>query len=78
MNGIAEATRDLLSEFVLNRKSTIAFFSTIRQSDWELKGNANSFNYSVRAIAFIIAGHLEHHLMVINERYLPTLPGTQA
>ena len=69
---------DLLSEFVLNRKSTIAFFSTIRPSDWELKGDANSFNYSVRAIAFVIAGHLEHHLMVINERYLPTLPGKQA
>jgi len=65
---------DLLSEFVLNRKSTIAFFSTIRQSAWELNGTANGFNYSVRAIVFVIAGHVEHHLRVIRELYLPTLP----
>ena len=65
---------DLLSEFVLNRKSTIAFFSTLGHPAWELKGTTNGFNYSVRAIAFVIAGHNEHHLKVIQTRYIPNLP----
>lgn len=64
---------DLLSEFALNRKSSIAFFRTLDPAAWELTGTANGFRYSVRAIAFVIAGHLEHHLRVIGERYLPNL-----
>jgi len=44
------------------------------RSAWELTGTADGFNYSVRAIAFVIAGHLEHHLKVIRTRYIPNLP----
>lgn len=65
---------DLLSGFVLNRKSTIAFFSTLDHLAWESKGTADGFSYSVRAIAFVIAGHVEHHLKVIRTRYIPDLP----
>lgn len=65
---------DLLSEFVLNRKATIAFFSTLGEAAWPLKGSANEYIYSVRGVAFVIAGHLEHHLQIIEARYLPHLP----
>ena len=64
---------DLLSEFVLVRKATIAFFGTLDAGAWSKTGVANDFTYSVRAIAFIIAGHLEHHRRVIGERYLPLM-----
>ncbi len=64
---------DLLSEFVLVRKATISFFGTLDTDNWSNTGLANDFTYSVRALAFIIAGHLEHHLRVIGERYLPVM-----
>ena len=69
----ARSLADLLSEFVLVRKATIAFFGTLDAGAWSRTGVANDFTYSVRALAFIIAGHLEHHRLVIGERYLPLL-----
>jgi len=34
------------------------------------KGNASGYDVTVRGLAYIIAGHTEHHLRVIKERYL--------
>lgn len=34
------------------------------------KGTADGVEFSVRALAFIIAGHEIHHLNIIKERYL--------
>jgi hypothetical protein len=33
-------------------------------------GNANGQSVSVRALAWMIAGHEKHHIQVIKERYL--------
>jgi hypothetical protein len=33
-------------------------------------GIASDNPFTVRALAFIIAGHLEHHARIVRERYL--------
>ncbi|HOI29428.1 MAG TPA: DinB family protein [Melioribacteraceae bacterium] len=60
----------LIEEFSLIRQSTVALFRNLRDEQWLKKGNASGYNVTVRGLAYIIAGHTEHHLNVIKERYL--------
>ena len=66
---------DLLSELRLIRLGNIAMFRTLDEESWNRVGTANANQVSVRAIAFIMAGHLRHHMNVLRERYLER--GTQ-
>jgi hypothetical protein len=61
---------DLLSELRLARLSNIAMFRTLDTESWELTGTANDSPVTVRALAFIMAGHVRHHMNVLRERYL--------
>lgn len=61
---------DLLSEFRLVRQSNIAMFRTLDAEAWSRSGTANDNPVSVRALAFIMAGHVRHHMNVLRERYL--------
>ena len=61
---------DLLSELRLIRLGNIAMFRTLDEASWNRTGTANANQISVRAIAFIMAGHLRHHMNVLRERYL--------
>ena len=60
---------DLLSEFRLVRLSNIAMFRTLDQEAWMRIGTANANQVSVRALAFIMAGHVRHHMEILRERY---------
>ena len=61
---------DLLSELRLIRLGNIAMMRTLDEEAWSRAGNANSNQVTVRALAFIMAGHLRHHMNVLRERYL--------
>ncbi len=61
---------DLLSEIRLARLSNIAMFRSLDEEAWNRAGTANNNQVTVRAIAFIMAGHVRHHLKVLRERYL--------
>ena len=60
---------DLLSEFRLVRLSNIAMLRTLDEEAWMRIGTANDNQVSVRALAFIMAGHVRHHMEVLRERY---------
>ena len=62
---------DLLSEMRLVRLSNIAMFRTLDEEAWNRAGIANNNQVTVRALAFIMAGHLRHHMKVLQQRYLP-------
>ena len=62
---------DLLSELRLVRLSNIAMLRTLDEEGWMRVGTANDARVSVRALAFIMAGHVRHHMGVLRERYLP-------
>lgn len=61
---------DLIAEFTELRNANLRPLRTLSESDWKLMGTASGFPVSVRALAFIMAGHVRHHLGITKERYL--------
>jgi hypothetical protein len=61
---------DLLSELRLVRLSNIAMFRSLDEEAWNRVGSANGNEITVRALAFIMGGHVRHHMNVLRERYL--------
>jgi hypothetical protein len=60
---------DLVEEFKTVRATTLAFFRNLRPGDWTRSGIANKNEITVRALAYIIAGHELHHRNILEERY---------
>lgn len=61
---------DLADEFDHVRRATIHFFSNLDDEALSRRGSANAAEISVRALAFIIAGHETHHAGILRDRYL--------
>lgn len=61
---------DLLAEMKIVRKSTLFLFESFSDEDLCRVGVGSDRDMSVRAAGFIIAGHQNHHLEIIKERYL--------
>jgi uncharacterized damage-inducible protein DinB len=60
----------LSEEFEAVRRSTETLFLGFDEIQWNRDGVANEVQMSVRAVAYIVAGHAAHHMAVIRERYL--------
>jgi hypothetical protein len=61
---------NLVEEFKTVRAATISFFDNLPKEAWSRSGVASDNPVTVRAIAYIIAGHVTHHVNVLNEKYL--------
>lgn len=61
---------DLVEELSLLRRANILFFKNLTAEMWIQIGTASNADISVRALAFIMVGHISHHLNILNERYL--------
>lgn len=61
---------DLIAEFEDLRRASIHLLSNMSEEAMSRRGTANGHEISVRAIAFILAGHVTHHVGVIRSRYL--------
>jgi hypothetical protein len=51
------------------RLGTLSFFRNLPPDAWGRGGVASDNPFTVRALAYIAAGHLEHHLAILRERY---------
>jgi uncharacterized damage-inducible protein DinB len=60
---------ELVEEFRTVRLSTLSFFKHLPEEAWSRSGVASDNPMSVRAIAYIIAGHVAHHTQVLKEKY---------
>jgi DinB superfamily len=60
---------ELLGEFELLRKANVFFFKNLEPADWTRVGMANNVEVSVRSLAWIMAGHIRHHIAILQERY---------
>jgi len=58
-----------LNEFRNIRASTIALFENLTPEAWTRTGIASDAPFSVRAFAFIAAGHFAHHLRILRDHY---------
>jgi uncharacterized damage-inducible protein DinB len=61
---------DLVEEFRNVRLATISFFKSLPEEAWSKTGVASDNPFTVRSLAYIIAGHVAHHRNVLTERYL--------
>jgi uncharacterized damage-inducible protein DinB len=61
--------RSLMDEFRSVRLSTLAMMQGLPIEGWANRGEASGKPISARALAYIIAGHVSHHLGVLRDRY---------
>jgi len=62
--------KELAGEFESVRRSTIGLFRHLDTDAWMRGGTANNNPITVRALAYLIGGHTEHHLEILKSRYL--------
>ena len=65
---------DLLTEYHAVRAATLAFFGGLHAGQLDRAGRANGGPVAVRSLLYITAGHEQHHLRILRERYWPALP----
>jgi uncharacterized damage-inducible protein DinB len=65
----ARTLADLVDELRAVRESTLRLFASLPNEAWTRKGVASGREVSVRALAYITAGHARHHLKILRERY---------
>jgi hypothetical protein len=73
IRGAAADDRPLSShveEFRAVRAATLALFRDMPADAWMHRGVASGNPFTVRALAFITAGHVAHHVRLLRERYL--------
>jgi hypothetical protein len=66
----ARTLEDLAEEFSHLRSSHLTLIRSLDDEVSARTGTASGFEFTVRAIAYVLAGHAEHHLGVLAERYL--------
>lgn len=61
---------DLLNEFTLERQANLHMLKNLRDDGWQRMGTASEKPVSARALGYIMAGHIRHHINILKERYL--------
>lgn len=59
-----------IDEFRTVRSATVDLFQHLPAEAWSRRGIASNQPVTVNALAYIIAGHLAHHVQILTERYL--------
>lgn len=60
----------IVEEFRAVRAATLAFFRSLPADVWARRGIASDNPFTVRALAYLAAGHVIHHTKILQERYL--------
>jgi len=66
----ARTLADMVEEWGVVRRATLALFRPLAPDAWRRRGMAGDGAITVRAVAYVIAGHTRHHLRVLEARYL--------
>ena len=61
---------DLAEDFTAVRRATVLLLRSFDEEAWSRRGVASGYEFTVRSLAWIIAGHSRHHRRVLAERYL--------
>src|SRR5690348_11285834 len=64
----------LAEEVAQVRIASLALFRSLSKEAWLRRGTANKSEVSVRALAYISAGHELHHRQILEERYFSAIP----
>jgi len=66
------AWRSHVDDFRAIRAATLTFFRGLPPAAWDRRGLASDNPFTVRALAYLTAGHAIHHNRILRERYLNT------
>jgi hypothetical protein len=66
----ARSWSGLVDEFVAVRDATLTFFGSLPADAWDRRGIASDNPFTVRALAYLAAGHVTHHMAIVTSRYL--------
>ena len=61
----------LVEEFLAVRKASVSLFRALDEAAWTRRGVASEKEVTVRALAYIIAGHELHHRKLFKQKYFP-------
>jgi DinB family protein len=59
-----------VEDFRAARGATLTFFRNLPPEAWSRRGVASDNSFTVRSLAYILAGHVAHHTGVLKQRYL--------
>ncbi len=59
----------LAKEMVAVRDSTVLMLESLSPNAWSKRGTASGKPISVRALAYVAAGHSRHHMRILHESY---------
>jgi uncharacterized damage-inducible protein DinB len=60
---------DVIEDFIAVRRATLSLLRNLDEAAWMRRGIANKNEVSVRALAYLIAGHELHHRRILEEKY---------
>ncbi len=61
---------DLIEDYIAVRRATLTLFRNLDEPAWTRRGVVSNAEVSVRAIAYIMAGHELHHRRILEQKYL--------
>lgn len=65
---------ELAAELAALRETNLVMLRRFDERAWSRIGTANESPVSVRALAYVMAGHLRHHVGILRERYGVSAP----
>ena len=60
---------ELIEDYIAVRRATLSLFRNLDEAAWTRRGVANKNEVTVRALAYITAGHELHHRRILEEKY---------
>jgi len=66
----AQPLGELVAEFEHVRRGNLYFFKHLAPEGWQRRGTASGYEFTVRALAYVIVGHERYHLEILRSRYL--------
>jgi DinB superfamily len=60
---------ELIEDYIAVRRATLTLLRNLDEAAWSRRGVANKNEVTVRALAYMIAGHELHHRRVLEEKY---------
>ncbi|HEY6338406.1 MAG TPA: DinB family protein [Candidatus Sulfotelmatobacter sp.] len=60
---------DAIEDYIAVRRATISLLRSLEEPAWSRRGTANKNEVTVRAIAYLIAGHEVHHRRILEQKY---------
>lgn len=60
---------EIVEDYIAVRRATLTLLRNLDEAAWRRRGVANKNEITVRALAYVIAGHEVHHRRILEEKY---------